>query len=195
MDNIKYLDIYLFHLINNLPHGYFSDGFALFLSGIGSFGLVWFIISFILFFREEKKHHSFFIPIFLSLFSVYGLSELIIKPWIGRLRPTIAIGAIIVDEVSTGFSFPSSHTALSFAAAAVLSQYESRLKYFLYLLALAISLSRIYLGRHFPVDVVAGAILGYSIGKLCITVNLKYLKPLFFPKIIDRRKINRNNKR
>jgi undecaprenyl-diphosphatase len=61
-------------------------------------------------------------------------------------------------------SFPSGHAATSFACATVLSVLAPRLAPGFVLLACAIGFSRVYVGVHYPLDVVAGAILGVLVG-------------------------------
>jgi membrane-associated phospholipid phosphatase len=66
-------------------------------------------------------------------------------------------------------SFPSGHAARSFAVAAVFAdQYEQPISLIAYGLAGLISLSRVYEDEHFASDVVAGAFLGYAIGKFLV---------------------------
>jgi undecaprenyl-diphosphatase len=57
-------------------------------------------------------------------------------------------------------SFPSGHAATSFAAATILSFSFPRFAPLLYLLAAAVTFSRVYVGVHYPLDVVGGAVLG-----------------------------------
>jgi len=61
-------------------------------------------------------------------------------------------------------SFPSGHATMSFACATVLALMLPRLRVPLFLLAAAISWSRVYVGVHWPLDVLAGAALGVGIG-------------------------------
>jgi undecaprenyl-diphosphatase len=61
-------------------------------------------------------------------------------------------------------SFPSGHAATSFAAAAALSVLVPRLRVPALVLAALVAISRVYLGVHFWVDVLAGAFLGAAIG-------------------------------
>jgi undecaprenyl-diphosphatase len=67
-------------------------------------------------------------------------------------------GPLIVGVL--GDSFPSGHAATSFAGAALLSRFLPGRWPVLFLLAVGIAFSRVYVGVHYPADVVGGAILG-----------------------------------
>jgi undecaprenyl-diphosphatase len=60
-------------------------------------------------------------------------------------------------------AFPSGHAATSFAAATILSFAFPRLAPFLYVLAGAVAFSRVYVGVHYPLDIVGGALLGVGV--------------------------------
>ena len=157
-------DQYLFLLINHLPHTHITDAVAKFFSLIGTVGVVWLVIGGLLFLKEEKKHHMFFAPIIGAGALSYVVVELMIKPLVARVRPTVEMGAIIVGSRKTDASFPSGHATIAFAMAVVLSSYEPKLRWLFYTLAVCISLSRIFVGAHYPSDVLFGAFLGWSIG-------------------------------
>jgi undecaprenyl-diphosphatase len=89
----------------------------------------------------------------------YGL-----KQWIGRERPSdvYASPKPLVHAPHDG-SFPSGHATSSFACATILAFYAPRAAPAFYLLAAAIAWSRVYVGVHYPLDVLGGAVLGIAI--------------------------------
>jgi undecaprenyl-diphosphatase len=107
------------------------------------------------------------VPTLIAAISV-GVGSLVVallKETIDRPRPAHADPSIETAVGTPGSpSFPSGHTATAFAAAAVVGAFYPRLRWPLYALAALVGLSRIYLGVHFALDVLAGAILGLSVG-------------------------------
>ena len=85
--------------------------------------------------------------------TVWGLKEII-----GRKRP--------LDDVVRSPAFPSGHTTTAFASATLLGARYPKLRIPLYIGAGLVGVSRIYLGRHYASDVIAGAALGTVIGVL-----------------------------
>jgi undecaprenyl-diphosphatase len=79
--------------------------------------------------------------------------------------PTIVLDPEPLMEVPTTSSFPSGHTSTSFACAYVISRLAPRLTVYVYALAALIGFSRIYVGVHYPLDVLAGAVLGVVVAK------------------------------
>jgi undecaprenyl-diphosphatase len=65
-------------------------------------------------------------------------------------------------------SFPSGHAATSFAAATVIAAAAPRLRIPLYVLAALVAWSRVYVGVHYPLDVIGGAIYGTLLGLLLV---------------------------
>jgi len=103
----------------------------------------------------------------LRLLAGSGLAALLaqlVKRTMNRARPTSAIeGFEALAENPDAFSFPSGHTAAAFAAAVALSGEAALAGPLAFALAGGIGLSRVYLGAHYPLDVLAGAFLG-SVG-------------------------------
>ena len=106
----------------------------------------------------------------------------IIKPWVGRIRPSHEFNEFINLLVSKGgkWSFPSNHAANSFAFATVLSYFFEQKKVVLFALASIIAFSRVYVGVHYPLDIICGAIIGYILSwmvlSLWIVIKMRELK-------------------
>ena len=87
-----------------------------------------------------------------------------LKLWVARDRPPVsrAVPEPLLESPST-YSLPSGHATVAFACATVLALAVPRLRWAFYGLAALIAFSRVYVGVHYPFDVVAGAVLGVVI--------------------------------
>lgn len=93
---------------------------------------------------------------------------------IDRARPYDQIeSARLLTPSESDPSFPSGHTELSFLAATIVSRYHPGYSKYLYSFSFIVGLSRIYVGVHFPMDVVGGVLVGVIIGKLVLVVREK----------------------
>ncbi len=111
--------------------------------------------------------------VFRRLLLLYGIQSAVIyglKFLIQRERPFHLLG--MASKLSSGPgeildpSFPSGHAAYAFMMATVLSSWFPRYRVTFYITAGFIGWTRIYLGLHYPTDVLIGALLGYGITKL-----------------------------
>ncbi len=93
------------------------------------------------------------------------LSSFVIKPIVGRLRPCHALeGVRLLVDCGSGKSFPSSHAVNMFAVATVLAYAYRRRLWAFYSFAGLIAFSRVYVGVHYPSDVLGGACVGVLVG-------------------------------
>ena len=133
------------------------------LSYAGSFGLVWLVIALAI------SGFSWSRPwLWTRVGATILLAESVsatLKDWIGRNRPPLSdpTPEPLLDLPSTS-SFPSGHATVSFACATVLAFAVPRLRVPLFALAALIAYSRVYVGVHYPFDVLAGAALGVLLG-------------------------------
>ena len=65
-------------------------------------------------------------------------------------------------------SLPSGHTSTAFLSAAILSKFYSKYIVVFFVIAASIGFSRVYIGVHYPLDVIVGAITGSLVGILMV---------------------------
>jgi undecaprenyl-diphosphatase len=105
------------------------------------------------------------------------LSSTVIKELVGRARPCHTVGGVpVIPEVHLlvtcggGKSFPSSHAVNNFAVAAMFAAYYRRWTWAFFTWATLVGLSRIFVGVHYPSDVLGGAAIGVGVGVACVCV-------------------------
>lgn len=134
-----------------------------FISGLGNAGIFWIFmcIVFLCFKRTRKAG----IAGLLSLLLCFVITNIGLKNIIARMRPYHRFEDILPLIGHPGdFSFPSGHSASAFAAAgAFAGNLKRRAGMFFLFLALLIALSRLYLGVHYPSDVLGGIFIGLII--------------------------------
>ncbi len=152
------------------------DWLMLGLTQLGSF-IFALILAFVFYFTEIKLFAYSLIFGVITL----GLMIEIMKLFIRRVRPYIKLKKIrIVGSKASGRSFPSGHTGQAFFLASLIVHYyhvNIYLWILLYATALLVGITRIYVGMHYPRDVLAGAILGTAWGIIGVMVNGYMLYP------------------
>ena len=132
------------------------------LSYAGRLGLLWIVLAAVVcgLYRRWGALWLTLIAVALSDWSATGLKALVDRdrPPEDYPRPKALV------PVPHDASFPSGHAATSFAAATVLTFAFPRLAPALFLLAAAVAFSRVYVGVHYPLDVICGALLGLGLG-------------------------------
>lgn len=107
----------------------------------------------------------------LLTWAVDGLVSIAVKPFILRPRPFEALSdAIVRIPKPASTSFPSGHSTDAFFLASFLAVLYPRLWPLYYTIALLIAFSRVYLGVHYPSDVLAGAVIGAALGALAASL-------------------------
>ena len=127
-----------------------------------SFGVIWLVLAFAI--SGFAWRRPWLVARVAVTILIAEMVSGLLKPWVGRDRPPLADPEpeTLVRLPST-YSFPSGHSTVAFACATVLALAVPRLAVPLYLLATVIAFSRVYVGVHYPLDVVAGAALGVGI--------------------------------
>lgn len=140
---------------------------------LGNAGIVWIILSVALII--PKKTRRLGITCGLALLFSLLFNNIIIKNLVARPRPFVSIPDLVLLVKKPGeFSFPSGHTASSFAAATVMvCRCKKSVGIAALVLATMIAFSRLYLGCHYPLDVLGGLVLGVICGALALRITGK----------------------
>ena len=126
-------------------------------------GELWIVVALVL--LAVKKHRRLGWSVAAALVLDLICCNLVLKPLIGRVRPFAVHPVELLIAPPGDASFPSGHTACSFAAAgAVWFAGYRRAGAAAFVLAAVIAFSRLYLYVHWPTDVLGGAVLGWALG-------------------------------
>ena len=125
------------------------------ITNLGNSGIVWIVLSVVLLFSKKTRRAGL-----LSLLALLG--SLCLKNYVARVRPyEVVQGLQCLIAAQPDWSFPSGHASASFASAVVIYRSCNRgIGVPVLVLAFAISLSRLYVGVHYPSDVIVGMIIG-----------------------------------
>jgi undecaprenyl-diphosphatase len=164
-DFLYSIDLSILHFINQTIANPLFDKFFIFITEAKNWFITYVILWFICFFKGGRIGK---IAAVLTLFLIVvsdQLSSFVIKNLFERIRPCKVLSDIrVLTGCSDSFSFPSSHAVNNFAAAVFFYKIYPKLKWILFSVAFLIALSRVYVGRHYPSDILGGAVIGSLIG-------------------------------
>lgn len=139
------------------------DSVMTFITGLGDSGKIWIACTILLLLFPRTRKAGLAMGIALALEIV--CCNVILKPFVARVRPCdINTSIHLLIERPLDYSFPSGHTASSFAAAFALYFGRKKLWIPAVILAGLIGFSRLYLYVHYPTDIIAGALIGIMMG-------------------------------
>lgn len=165
------IDVFVFMLINKRgKRPKWLDQFMLGFTQLGN-GIFAFILTAVFY---ALNFHRLAYEILLGTLSLWLIVEFV-KVLMQRKRPYSFLPDIrILGRRERGHSFPSGHTSQAFFLASLLSHYfftGMYLSVVLYAIAVMIGITRIYVGMHYPRDVLGGVILGTTWGIIAISLN------------------------
>jgi len=160
---LSFWDTYILLLINpGLYNPYFAYVCIAISYIAGTAGM--FYLSLILYTIGRKREA-------LLLFATLIMGSIILLPlklMIPRYRPYETNTHVVTIIKQAGNSFPSGHASRGFELAALFDRKGKKISVLLYTYAVIVALSRLYLGVHYPLDVLVGGTIGWATGKIIL---------------------------
>jgi undecaprenyl-diphosphatase len=189
LENVLALDRQIFIWVHNLQQPWLNY----FLAWPTYLGATWIllILIFLLMFLWDRKNilrkYSFMLLAMLSTDLVVHL----LKHYLHRPRPFVGLKDItpvsVLFSEPISYSFPSGHAAIIFCAAVLINMLYHHRFVFLYGIALLVCVTRMYVGVHYPTDLIAGAALGAGMAYAAVLI-LKKVSPSTFHKVEEKPK-------
>jgi undecaprenyl-diphosphatase len=179
LENLIKLDTGLFYLLNVRLQNGSLDFLMPILTNLDYWriplGLM--AISLLIFGKRKGRITVFLLVLGIALSD--QLCNNVLKPLVQRVRPCSVLENIhLLVNCTRAYSFPSSHAMNIFTGCLLFSYSYRRIKVILVIIALLVSYSRIYVGVHYPFDVLAGVALGVFCALMVITF-FKFLSKNF----------------
>jgi membrane-associated phospholipid phosphatase len=154
------LDLKVLRWMRTHGHTPAVEDAAVALGKAGNNGLVWFVLGIALAIIDNGRWEQWLICALLGPFAI--ALNYAIKLAVKRPRPVLE-GLPPLGGAPSSLSFPSAHATSAFAVATAMCRVDPATSA-AFLVAIALSLGRPYLGMHYPSDVLAGALLGIVLG-------------------------------
>ncbi|QQS34811.1 MAG: phosphatase PAP2 family protein [Ignavibacteriales bacterium] len=166
-DFLYQADLTVFYFFNHSLSTGFLDKFFSIITNVNNWYIAYVVLLGISFFKGGLKGKLAVVGIILLIVISDQLGYRILKEFFQRPRPCDILTDVITPLGCTGtFSFPSNHALNNFAAAFFFYLLFPKLKWILFVTASLVALSRVYLGLHYPSDIIGGAVIGSALGYL-----------------------------
>ena len=169
MEALQAFDIGVLYWIADHMRNDFLTPVMIFLTHLCDHGEIWLTLALILLLRPNTRRCGLAILLSMGLGAVLG--NVALKNLIARPRPFITYPDLIPLVRIGGYSCPSGHTLASFAASTAIFCFYRKAGIAALLLATLIGFTRLYVGVHYPTDVLFGALLGLLLGAAASSIK------------------------
>jgi len=177
---INNIDLQLFSYINNFAgHSKALDFIGIFFAQYLAYGLIALIVILLFYPNNHRSSNRIMVivSVFAGLVARFIIKELIIL-FYHRPRPYMLLSSVyklIPTTLTDNYqSFPSGHAIFYFALAMGLIHFNKKLGIYYFLAAVLMGIARVFVGVHWPTDIVGGAILGMLTAVLINYIYKKY---------------------
>lgn len=165
IDFLLTLDKEMYYFINVTLSNSVFDVFFPFITNVKYWLPVYIIGLILLIWKGGARGRILFLVLILTIVVVDQVNSSLLKEWVGRIRPCHTLDDInLLVGCGGGKSFPSSHAANNFAAAFVITHYYKKRWWIFYSIAFVVAISRVFVGVHYPIDILGGAAVGVLFG-------------------------------
>lgn len=158
------LDLYLFNFVNQFAGKWaWLDYFGIFCAEYLGYVLLLALAVFLLV-NYKKYWKMVFEALVAAVFTRFVLAEIVRMIWF-RARPFVMQNFIpLINQSPKEASFPSGHASFYFALSTIVYFYNKKAGILFFIAGFFIAIARVFVGVHWPSDILAGAILGISMG-------------------------------
>lgn len=167
IDFLYSIDLAIFYFFNHTLSIGFLDKFFSIITNVNNWYITYIVLLGISFVKGGIRGKLAVIGVLLLIVVTDQTGYRLLKEFFARPRPCNALADVLTPLGCTGsYSFPSNHALNNFAAAIFFYRLFPKLKWVLFITATLVSISRVYLGLHYPSDIFGGAVIGLAFGYL-----------------------------
>lgn len=149
------------------------NGVMIFITSLGDVGFIWIALAFLFLINKSTRKMGILALITMAL--TYLIVNVFLKEAVARTRPFFVVeGLIPLIKLPKDYSFPSGHTAASFASAVIYFCELKKYRWLPMIFAVVIGFSRLYVGVHYLTDVVCGAVIATLVALAVLKANKEY---------------------
>jgi undecaprenyl-diphosphatase len=178
----------IFYFFNHTISTGFLDKFFSIITNVNNWYIAYIILLGISWTKGGTRGKLAVVGVIILIIVTDQTGYRLLKEFFARPRPCDVLSDVLTPLGCTGtYSFPSNHALNNFAAAIFFYKLFPKLKWILFTAATLIAISRVYLGLHYPSDILGGAIIGLVFGYI-FTLLVLYLE-----KYINEKKLKSTN--